>query len=105
MQVGAGIKQMRSKGVAEGVSAVTPVLEACLFHGRLYIELYAATMHTLAFCLSFKQISDRPDGYRDCGSSREVSSAQKTTARCNGLYCLFLGPPLCACSYYLCQPF
>ncbi len=54
VQIGAGIQQMRSEGVAKGVGTETLALKACLLHGKFYIELDAARVHALALLLSFE---------------------------------------------------
>jgi hypothetical protein len=54
VQVGTGIEQVRSEGMAKGVSAKTFVLKACLLHGLLYIKLNASGVHTLTLFRSLK---------------------------------------------------
>src|SRR6266542_5892887 len=45
--------------MTKGVNIIAFVPKPCLLHSLLYGVLYAAAMHTPAFDLSFKQISDR----------------------------------------------
>jgi hypothetical protein len=59
VQIGTGIKQMSSEGMAKGMYAILFMLKTCLPHRLFYSMLYAAAMHRLAFGIAFKQVGLR----------------------------------------------
>ena len=59
VQIGACIEQVRSERMTKRMCIIALMPKPCLLHSLLQGMLYAPAMHTLAFGLPFKQISDR----------------------------------------------